>query len=189
MRIKRESHEVTIEVDSYATLANPCQARVFFSCPRRLSSTDLKRWVSWHSVSWHSVLAFRLGDGFDLSIPGQDAGREFWLCDVPSYKKGTHTVALHLADMGNKIAGIRAAKMLEDFPSIGVVFMTGIAGGVPHPEKAEGYVADWSSRAMLLKRPSQNLPVHLSSALARLARFSFKQRMNHEMERNLLRSK
>jgi len=42
--------------------------------------------------------------------------------------------------MGNNVAAIRATRLLEHFATITFIIMTGIAGGVPHPEKADEHV-------------------------------------------------
>jgi nucleoside phosphorylase len=73
--------------------------------------------------------------------PGPGAGHEYMLGVVPSLREGMHQVVLaQTMRMGNNSAAIRASKMLIDFPSIDVIVMCGIAGGVPNPEKADDHV-------------------------------------------------
>lgn len=74
-----------------------------------------------------------LNDCKEASVPGAGAGRRYVLGTLPSKHGGTHSVVLCLADMGNNIAATRATLLLEHFPTVMSVIMTGIAGGVPHP--------------------------------------------------------
>ena len=69
------------------------------------------------------------------------AGRRYWLGEVPAANGGSNTVALALLpDTGNTIASTRATLLLEHFQNAQAIIMTGIAGGVPFPEKAEHHV-------------------------------------------------
>ncbi len=73
--------------------------------------------------------------------PGPGAGHEYMLGEVSSLRGGTHQVVLaQTVRMGNTSAAIGASKMLIDFPSIDVIIMCGIAGGVPNPESLEDHV-------------------------------------------------
>ncbi|MGB0384401.1 MAG: 5'-methylthioadenosine/S-adenosylhomocysteine nucleosidase [Ardenticatenaceae bacterium] len=73
-------------------------------------------------------------------VPGKGAGRRYLLGEVPSVYGRKHSVVLSLADMGNNIASNRATLLLEHFSHINSIIMVGIAGGIPHPEKAEEHV-------------------------------------------------
>jgi len=65
----------------------------------------------------------------------QFAGRgyQFRIGEITSKFGGTHTVAVHQCNMGENSASTRATAMLALFPNIDIVFMTGIAGGIPFP--------------------------------------------------------
>ncbi|MBN3906584.1 MAG: hypothetical protein HWQ35_08495, partial [Nostoc sp. NMS1] len=71
---------------------------------------------------------------------GKGAGRRYWLSEVAGTEGTSRTVALTLADMGNNAAAVRAATMLSHYPTIELIIMCGIAGGVPHPQKVEDHV-------------------------------------------------
>lgn len=72
---------------------------------------------------------------------GRNPGRRYTIGDIPSRHGGAHRVALCLLpDMGNNIASVRAALLLEDYPSVESIIMVGIAGGVPYPTKPEHHV-------------------------------------------------
>ncbi len=72
---------------------------------------------------------------------GPGGGHEYMLGEIPSLREGTHQVVLaQTMRMGNNSAAIRASKMLLDFPSIDVIVMCGIAGGVPNPDAPEDHV-------------------------------------------------
>ncbi len=68
----------------------------------------------------------------ERNVPGPGAGRRYLLGTIPSIHGGCHSIVLCLAEMGNNIAASRATLLLEHFPTIESVIMTGIAGGVPH---------------------------------------------------------
>ena len=73
--------------------------------------------------------------------PGPGAGHEYMLGEIASLRAGTHRVVLaQTARMGNSSAAIRASKMLSEFPSIDVIIMCGVAGGVPKPNSVEDHV-------------------------------------------------
>jgi len=75
-----------------------------------------------------------------FKVPGQGAGRRYCLGKIPSNDSEYHYVVLALADMGNNIAALRASLLLEHFPNVTSIIMTGIAGGVPHPNKVNEHV-------------------------------------------------
>jgi nucleoside phosphorylase len=73
--------------------------------------------------------------------PGPGTGHEYMLGEVASLRGGGHQVVLaQTARMGNTSAAIGASKMLIEFPSIDVIIMCGIAGGVPNPDSPEDHV-------------------------------------------------
>lgn len=66
------------------------------------------------------------------SVPGEGAGRDYYVGEVPAVGGGTHHVVIALLpDTGNNNAAIRASQLLNHFPSVRHVIMCGIAGGVP----------------------------------------------------------
>jgi len=75
-----------------------------------------------------------------FKVPGQGAGRQYCLGKIPSNNGEYHSVVLALADMGNNIAALRGSLLLEHFPNITTIIMTGIAGGVPNPNKSDEHV-------------------------------------------------
>ena len=75
-----------------------------------------------------------------FKVPGQGAGRKYFLGKIPSNDGEYHSVVLALADMGNNIAALRASLLLEHFPNVTSIIMTGIAGGVPYPEEVDEHV-------------------------------------------------
>ncbi len=73
--------------------------------------------------------------------PGPGAGHEYLLGEIASLRRGTHQVVLaQTGRMGNTSAALGTSKMLIDFPSLDLIIMCGIAGGVPNPEKADEHV-------------------------------------------------
>lgn len=89
----------------------------------------------------HEYVAVKqlLQNGKDVR-EGKGGAVWFWLANLPSRHGGSHRIALHLAGMGNNIAGIVASTMLTRFPSIRYLIFSGIAGGVPDPGSAENHV-------------------------------------------------
>ena len=73
-------------------------------------------------------------------VEGRGGGRRYLMGEIAASNGGAHTVALSLADQGNNIAATRATLLLEHFPSVSHIIMTGIAGGIPNPDKAEDHV-------------------------------------------------
>ena len=76
----------------------------------------------------------------DIVVPGDGAGREFCIGEIHSKKNEVHLIVLSLTKMGNNIAALRTSLMLEFFPTIKFIIMTGIAGGIPYPTKADDHV-------------------------------------------------
>jgi nucleoside phosphorylase len=66
--------------------------------------------------------------------------QEFYYGDVKSEHGGCHKVVAARCDVGNNKASILGTILLERYPSIEVVLMVGIAGGVPAPGNAEKHV-------------------------------------------------
>jgi HEAT repeat protein/nucleoside phosphorylase len=75
-----------------------------------------------------------------FKVPGQGAGRRYCLGKIPSNDGENHSVVLAFAGMGNNIAALRASLLLEHFPNVTSIIMTGIAGGVPHKGKSDEHV-------------------------------------------------
>lgn len=77
----------------------------------------------------------------EFSVAGTGAGRRYLLGKLPSSDGGEHVIVLALLpDMGNNSAAARSTLLLHHFPSIYAIMMVGIAGGVPHPERASEHV-------------------------------------------------
>lgn len=91
-------------------------------------------------IEYAAVTAVLSATGERVTVAGKGAGREYWTTSVPSTRSGNHTVVVALAEMGNNAAAIRASQMLEHFPSVESIIMTGIAAGIPHPDKVEDHV-------------------------------------------------
>ncbi len=74
-------------------------------------------------------------------VKGRGAGRRYYAGEIPAPDGGTHSVVLAmLVDHGNNSVAGRAAKLLSVFPSIQLILMVGIAGGVPSPNDPERHV-------------------------------------------------
>lgn len=73
-------------------------------------------------------------------VEGRGSGRRYLIGEIPASNGSTHTVVLGLADQGNNSAATRVTLLLEHFPSVSHIVMTGIAGGIPNPDKAEDHV-------------------------------------------------
>lgn len=68
------------------------------------------------------------------------AGRIFRIGDIRSSDQRHHRVALHLANIGNNIASIRANNLIREFPDIEAIILFGIAGGIPNINDPETHV-------------------------------------------------
>jgi len=66
--------------------------------------------------------------------------QEYVLGDVISNQHGKHRVVLVLAGKGTNAAALRAQRMIQNFPNVHHIIMTGIAGGCPNPKKADEHV-------------------------------------------------
>lgn len=74
-------------------------------------------------------------------VSGRGAGRQYLYGEVPAPNGGRHQIVLALLpDTGNDHASTRAALLLTHFPSVHTVIMSGIAGGVPNPNKPPEHV-------------------------------------------------
>jgi nucleoside phosphorylase len=73
-------------------------------------------------------------------VSGRGAGRQYEIGTVAARRGGTHNVVLALADMGNNSAAIRTNQLLQHYPSVTMILMVGIAGGIPHPKKPDEHV-------------------------------------------------
>ena len=68
-------------------------------------------------------------------------GREFCIGQISSLDGSEHNVVLtQTIGPGNTAAATRANCLLERFPNINVIIMTGIAGGIPSPDNKEKHV-------------------------------------------------
>lgn len=76
-----------------------------------------------------------------IFVPGRGANRQYLYGEVPAPDCGRHRIVLALLpDTGNNHASARAALLIEHFPSVRIVIMSGIAGGVPNPNKSAEHV-------------------------------------------------
>ena len=73
-------------------------------------------------------------------IPGAGAAGRYQFGEVLTTSGRAHSIVLTLLpDTGNNMAASQAAHLQSHFP-VGAVIMTGIAGGVPHPDNSEHHV-------------------------------------------------
>lgn len=72
--------------------------------------------------------------------PGRGAGRRYARGNIPAAAGGSHRIVLCLADQGNNASSVRATQLLQHYPTVEYIFMTGIAGGVPNPQKPVEHV-------------------------------------------------
>lgn len=76
-----------------------------------------------------------------IFVSGRGAGRQYLYGEVPAPNGGRHPIVLALLpDTGNNLASARAALLLEHFPTVNTVIMSGIACGVPYPDKSVEHV-------------------------------------------------
>lgn len=75
----------------------------------------------------------------ELTVPGQGAGRRYVIGEIPS-ENDKHTIVLSLASMGRNAAAMLVTLLLNHFPTINVIIIVGIAGGIPYPEKPDEHV-------------------------------------------------
>jgi len=75
-----------------------------------------------------------------VHIPGQGAGRHYYIGEIPARDGGRHAVVLCRSGMGNNSAAIHATLLFQHFQTIQSVIMVGIAGGVPNAAKVEEHV-------------------------------------------------
>ena len=59
---------------------------------------------------------------------------------IPALGGEEHTVAVLEGGMGNLSSGVRSTQMIHDFPNLSEVFMVGIAGAIPRPDKVDKHV-------------------------------------------------
>lgn len=55
-------------------------------------------------------------------------------------RSGRHKIVLTMVGVGNNISAVATTQLLNDLPSVRTVILSGIAGGVPNPAKAEDHV-------------------------------------------------
>lgn len=76
-----------------------------------------------------------------LKAIGKTTGREYCVGKIRSLDGKYHQIALtQTLGPGNTSAAMRASSLLEHFPKLDVIIMTGIAGGIPDPENTEKHV-------------------------------------------------
>jgi nucleoside phosphorylase len=79
--------------------------------------------------------------GNEVVRRGTGGGRRYWITRVRSSDGHAHIVAVaQLVSMGNNIGAARATQFLEHCPNLRALLMVGIAGGIPHPQRADEHV-------------------------------------------------
>lgn len=80
----------------------------------------------------------------DQPIPHTQSDRQgtrhYTFGSMPARDGGKHALALALVGVGNNISAAATMQLLADLPSVHTVVLSGIAGGVPNPQKAEDHV-------------------------------------------------
>ncbi len=108
-----------------------------------LNERDIKPTIGIITALPHEYAAVKvlLESQHSISVPGRGAGRQYLYGKVPALNGNSHSIVLALLpDTGNNQASARAALLLEHFPSINTVIMSGIAGGVPNSNKPAEHV-------------------------------------------------
>src|SRR5258708_1614526 len=77
----------------------------------------------------------------EYAVEGVGVVRQYTLGDIPASNGGLHSIVLALlVDMGNSLAAVQSATLIEHFPNISTIIMVGIAGGIPFPERPDEHV-------------------------------------------------
>jgi nucleoside phosphorylase/tetratricopeptide (TPR) repeat protein len=108
-----------------------------------LNERDVKPTIGIITALPHEYAAVKvlLESQHPISVPGRGAGRQYLYGEVPALNGNSHPIVLALLpDTGNNQASARAALLLEHFPTINTIIMSGIAGGVPNPDKPSEHV-------------------------------------------------
>lgn len=108
-----------------------------------LNEQDIKPTVGIITALPHEYAAVKvlLESQRPIFVSGRGAGRQYLYGEVPEPNGGRHQIVLALLpDTGNNQASTRAALLLEHFPSVHTIIMSGIAGGVPNPAKPAEHV-------------------------------------------------
>ena len=79
-------------------------------------------------------------DAAEFNAPGAGAGRRYLTGRIPAKNGGDHDVVLCMSGMGNNSAAVRGTLLLQHFPSVDSIVMTGFAGGVPNPGSSAMHV-------------------------------------------------
>lgn len=66
--------------------------------------------------------------------------RHYTFGTMPARNDGKHAIALAMVGVGNNISAIATTQLLNDLPSVRTVILSGIAGGIPNPAKADDHV-------------------------------------------------
>lgn len=66
--------------------------------------------------------------------------RHYAFGTMPGRLGRQHEIALTMVGVGNNISAVATTQLLNDLPSVHTVILSGIAGGVPNPGKAEDHV-------------------------------------------------
>ena len=105
-----------------------------------VDSTDIKIGIITALPKEFAAVKVLLSDSKEIYFDGRVAGNRFCIGKIKSVNNGIHMVALGISSMGNNVAAIRASNMISHFPNMESIIMTGIAGGVPFPDKIDEHV-------------------------------------------------
>lgn len=73
-------------------------------------------------------------------VAGEGAHRDYMFGEIAARGGGCHAIALAMGGQGNAAASACGTALATHFPSLQVLLMVGIAGGVPHPTKVDAHV-------------------------------------------------
>ena len=88
----------------------------------------------------HAAVHVLLDRARYFSPKGKVPPRTYVVGEIPNSKGSKHEIVLALADSGSNSTAQRVALLLEDFPTLIVVIMVGIAGGVPNVSRPDDHV-------------------------------------------------
>lgn len=87
-----------------------------------------------------AAMEILLSNCIEQSFEGKGAGHHYVIGEVQASNGTVIPIALGMCGMGNNQASIRATNMMNHFPELDVIIMTGIAGGIPDVENVEEHV-------------------------------------------------
>jgi nucleoside phosphorylase len=108
-----------------------------------IGERDIKPTIGIITALPHEYAAVKvlLESQYPIFMSGRGAGRQYLYGELSAPDGGNHSIVLALLpDTGNNLASTRAALLLQHFPSVNILIMSGIAGGVPNPDKPAEHV-------------------------------------------------